>query len=414
MSRDAKIGLLCLFVAAVLLLVRSLQSVGVVVFGSQLGLLFSQVHGLRAGDLVTIGGVPMGRVLSIDFAPKEIQERLAPLTGGVTLVRAQVVFDEFRRIPQNSTYTVRSDLNGFRRIEITLSPSEEDIGPDELFFSEEAPRQDDQLKATVGAFSKLGQQTERLRQVLSDPDFSLHTKDSASNLRFYSRELKAASSQAPEQLEALEESLNQQEVALLGKLDAIDEKTRAVRERMIELSPQLSENLKGWSERILRQGNKFTQVLTFAVTRSTEYEELIRRVASDRLDPQAVRALVITIKKWSRKLEEYRALAEDLHALTSDPTVRSDLMALITKLKEKSLSLRKQVEKLESRVDHLPVKSILGYPDDENDRIPGTLGPEGSPSPQGLVIPANGEGSPRLPEVVASPSSASSEDRHSL
>jgi ABC-type transporter Mla subunit MlaD len=380
MSKDAKIGLLTLAFALSLVLLNSLREAGVVQFGSQLGLIFSQVHGLRAGDLVTIGGVPRGEVASIDFAPKEIQEALAPLTGGVTLVRAQVSFDTFREIPRESTYAVRSDLYGRRWIEITVSPSEAKIGPDEIFFAEGASRQDDQLQSTINTFGTLGKQTESLREVLSDPEFRLRTKDTASNLRFYSRELRAASAEAPEQLRAFEKNLDTQEQAILAQIKAFDDKTREVRRRMTEMSPQITENLKGWTERLSRQGDRLTTTLQMAVQRTEEYQGMLDKLIAENLNPESIQALIVQTRKWARKIEEYRYLAEDLHALTSDPTVRADLKEAISKLELRSQEINERLEKLEKRVDENPLKPILGLPDPTPSERPERARPEHSSS----------------------------------
>lgn len=363
MNKDAKIGLAAIALALSLLLLNSLREAGVVNFGSQLGLIFSQVQGLRAGDLVTIGGVPRGRVFSIDFAPKEIQERLAPLTGGVALVRAQVIFDDFLRIPRDSTYAVMSDMNGRRWIEIVVSPSDVNIGPDEIFFAQESSRQDDQMQTTINTFAALGEQTEKLRDILADPTFRLRTKDTASNLRFYSRELRAASAEAPEQLRSFEQTLNNNQAAVMAQIQKFDQKTRTVRQRMTEMSPQLSENLQGWGERMSRQGDRMTATLNMAATKSDEYRVMVDQMLAGNLSEDSVRALIVQTKKWARKLEEYRYLAEDLHALTSDPTVRADLKSAISKFQMKSVELNERLDKLEKRVEDNPLKPILGLPD---------------------------------------------------
>lgn len=393
MNKDAKIGLLAIALAMGVVLLNGLREAGVVSFGSQLGLIFSQVQGLRPGDSVTIGGVPRGRVLSVDFAPKDIQERLSPLTGGVALVRAQVNFDDFRRIPRDSTYSVMSDMNGRRWIEITVSPSDVNIGPDEIFFAEESSRQDDQLRTTINTFTALGEQTEKLRDILADPTFRLRTKDTASNLRFYSRELRAASVQAPEKLEAFEQNLDVQQAAILGQLQKFDEKTRAVRQRMTEMTPQLSENLRGWGERMSRQGDRLTATLSMAVTRSDEYRVMVDQMLAGNLDEKSVRALIVSTKKWARKLEEYRYLAEDLHALTSDPTVRSDLKAAISKFQEKSVELNERLDQLEKRAGDNPLKSILGPPAGGEDA------PPSSPAaPDPVQTPSRDSGGEVVPE----------------
>ncbi len=385
MNKDARIGLVTLVVLSSLLLFSSLRARGVVSFGREQGLIFTQVHGLREGDVVTVGGVPAGKVVSIDFVPDDLQKALAPVTGGVELVRANVVFDKSRKIPKESTYTVFTDMNGIRRVEITVSPSQENIEPGETFFAEETTRQEDQLQATIGTFTKLGRQTEKLREILSDEDFRLRTRDTASNLRFYSRELRAASAQAPEQLQAFEEELNTQETAILNQLKAFDDKTKDVRERMTEMSPQLTETMQGYAERMTRQGDRLTATLQTAAQRSGEYQEMLDRMMQERLDPEAVQSLVISTKKWARKLDEYHRLAEDVHALTSDPTVRSDLKEAIGKFQVRGTEMNERLEKLEKMIDNNPLKPILGIPDESKGDSPQALP---NPNPSTTATPA--------------------------
>ncbi len=366
MNRDAKIGLFTIMIAILLVLLNNLRTSRVVTFGqSELGLIFTQVHGLRAGDIVTIGGAPSGKVVEINFASQAIQESLLPVTGGVTIVRVLVAFDSSRKIPRESTYSVQTDLYGRRWIEIKVSPSKEEIGDDEIFFAEESAIQTDQLGSTLLALTTLTEETEQLRDILADPDFRLRTKDAASNLRFYSRELMAASHKAPELLKSMEESLDKQDAALTAQLRNFDDKTKDVRQRMTEMSPQISENLKGWTERMERQGDRLSTTLQMAIERSQEYEDLIDRAMAQGLDPKAVQALIVQTKKWARKLEEYRYLTEDLHALTSDPTVRADLKDAIAKFKVKSEEVNARVERLEKLIDSNPLPAILGIPKPE-------------------------------------------------
>lgn len=382
MSKDARVGLITLVIFASLLLLDALRERGVVSFGTEQGLIFTQVHGLREGDLVTVGGVPAGKVVSIDFAPADLQKALAPVTGGVELVRANVAFDKFRKIPKESTYTVLTDMNGIRRVEITVSPSQEDIDPGETFFAEETTRQEDQLQATVKTFATLGRQTEKLREILSDEDFRLRTRDTASNLRFYSRELRAASAQAPAQLEAFESELNTQEMAILNQLKAFDDKSKDVRERMTEMSPQLTETMRSYAERMTRQGDRLTGTLATAAQRSEEYQQMLDRLSSEQLSPEAVQTLVIQTKKWGRRLDEYRRLAEDVHALTSDPTVRSDLKEAIKKFEVRGVEMNQRLEKLEKLIDNNPIKPLLGIPDETKDESKAA-----KPNPQPTVAP---------------------------
>lgn len=367
MKKDAKIGLVTVVVTAGLMLLHSFQDSGILTFNDKVGLLFTQVHGLRAGDPVTIGGVPAGRVVDIDFAPDEIQSTFTPLTGGTTLVRAMVELDGGRKIPKESTYKIRVDLNGRRWLDITLSPSEDMIGPQENFFAEEAFGQDDQMRQTIRTFSQLALQTEELRAQLTDPEFLLRTKDTASNLRFYSRELVAASGEAPAQLAALDESLDRQELVLLQQMQTFEQKSREVSKRMVEMAPQLSENLQGWSQRMERQGDNLTRTLEMASSKSGELQQLLDEAVEQQLDPQVVRKLMKQTKRWSRKLQEYRYLAEDLHSLTSDPTIRSDLKKAIDDFRIKTEQMNERLLKLETTLKENPLTGPL-VDDDQSEQ----------------------------------------------
>lgn len=364
MSKDAKIGLWTVFVLVGFVLFSSVRESGLIDFNDEIGLLFTQVHGLRAGDPVTIGEVPSGRVVEIDFAPPEVQESLAPITGGTTLVRALVSLD--RLIPQESTYSVRVDLNGRRWLDITLSPSPEMIGPNEHFFAEVEVGQEDQLQRTIRTFNTLSDQTEELRAELTAPDFLLRTKDTASNLRFYSRELVAASEKAPAQLMEFEDQMDKQEFALHQQIQAFDDKTREVSRRMVEMAPQLSENLKGWTLRMERQSDRLGATLENAVARSEEYEKILDDALSDRLSPEGVEKLINQTKKWARQLEEYRYMAEDLHSLTSDPTIRADLKKAISDFRIKSEELNERLLKLEDMLKSNPLTGPLVGSDEED------------------------------------------------
>lgn len=357
MSKDAKIGLWTVFVLVAFILYTSVKESGLIDFNDEIGLIFTQVHGLRAGDPVTIGGVPSGRVVSIDFAPQEVQDSLAPITGGRTLVRAMVSID--RHIPRESTYAVRVDLNGRRWLDITLSPSNERIGPNENFFAEVPMGQDDQLQRTIRTFSTLSEQTKELREQLTAPDFLLRTKDAASNLRFYSRELVAASEQAPAQLLDLENAMDKQEYALLQQIQLFDEKAQEVSRRMVEMAPQLSENLKGWTLRMERQSDRLSSTLQMASAKSAEYQKLLDDALVSKLSPEGTERLIQQTRKWSRQLQEYRYMAEDLHSLTSDPTIRADLKKAIDDFRVKTEELNERLLKLEEMLKANPLTGPL-------------------------------------------------------
>lgn len=379
MTKDAQIGLWTVTVMTLVILYTSFRESGIIDFNQEVGLLFTQVYGLRAGDPVTIGGVPAGRVVKIDFAPSAVEEMFAPITGGTKLVRAAVSLDNGRKIPKESTYAVRIDLNGRRWLDITFSPGKEMVGPSDNFLAEVSAGQEDQLQRTIRTFSTLSKQTEELRAQLSDPNFLLQTKDTASNLRFYSREMVAASGLAPEQLAALEKSMDKQELLMLQQIESFDQKTQEVGRRMTEMAPQLSETLQGWSLRMERQSERLTATLQMTAAKAAEYQKLLDQVPES-LDPEVVERLILQTKKWSRQLQEYRYLAEDLHSLTSDPTIRSDLKKAIDDFRIRSDEMNKRLEKLETMLKTNPVTRAL-QDEESTEQEPSTeVAPEESPS----------------------------------
>jgi hypothetical protein len=156
------------------------------------------------------------------------------------------------------------------------------------------------------------------------------------------------------------------------------------------MAPQISENLQGWSARISRQGDRLTATLQLALERSEEYKDLLDKLMQQSLKPEAVQALVVQTKKWARKIEEYRFLAEDLHALTSDPVVRSDLKVAISKLVDKSAEIDERLRKLEKQIDENPLKPMLGIPESEpvKLRVTPIPAPQSQPTPQASPAPS--------------------------
>ena len=64
-------------------------------------------------------------------------------------------------------------------------------------------------------------------------------------------------------------------------------------------------------------------------------------------------------RKWSRQLQEYRYMAEDLHSLTSDPTIRADLKKAIDDFRVKTEELNERLLKLEEMLKANPLTGPL-------------------------------------------------------
>lgn len=354
MSGQAKVGLLVVTLALILLYMAPGQHRRAPVLGHSLKLLFTQVHGLREGDPVKLAGVPSGVITHIDFASEELTNQFSLVTGGLPLVEVSVSLNATAKVPSNSYYQAISNLNGTRWIDITPAGGDTYIGAGEPFFAERTSLQDDQLTRTLRTLRTLSDQTVELRDAIADAEFRRQVKDTASNLRFYSRELAEASRTAPERLAAIEQQIDEQEARLLAQIENMDAKVAEVHNRLQTMTPQLQENLAAWRARLDNSSAEIEQMLSQAVELTDEYNRSVEEAVAGYSDPATLEKFVITARKWSRQIDAMMAIATDLHSLSSDPKVQEDIKGMLTKLKGRSEDLKKRVDQLERKIDTLP------------------------------------------------------------
>ncbi|MCA9790359.1 MAG: MCE family protein [Candidatus Eremiobacteraeota bacterium] len=354
MSAQAKVGLLVVTLALIMLYTAPGQHRRAPVLGHSLKLLFTQVHGLREGDPVKLAGVPSGVITHIDFASDELRKQFSLVTGGLPLVEVSVSLNATAKVPSNSYYQAVGNLNGTRWIDITPAGGDSFIGANEPFFAERTSIQDDQLTRTLRTLRTLSDQTVELRDAIADAEFRRQVKDTVSNLRFYSRELAEASRTAPEQLAAVERQMDEQEARLHSQIDSMDAKVAEVRNRLQTMTPQVKENLAAWRERIDKSSGEIEQMLAQAVDLTERYNQAVNDAVESYTDPAKIEKFVITARKWSRQIDAIMAIATDLHSLSSDPKVQEDLKGMITKLKGRSEDLNSKVDQLERKLDKLP------------------------------------------------------------
>lgn len=355
MTKQAGVGLIVLVVVAGLLLCFPGQRRRAPVIGNRFHLVFMQVGGLREGDPVKVAGVPQGVVESIDFASSKLQKQFSVIAKGRPLVVATVALDGFVSIPVNSTYSVVSNLKGERWVEITPAASKEFVVPGDTVFNQRPSRKEDQLSQTLHAFKVLSDQTRALRAQIADPAFRRQVKDAASNFRFYSRELKSRTTEAPQMLARFEKRLDRTQSDALAKIATLEQQLAHAKRMLRTVPPRLSANLAAWNRQLTARQAELESMIDRALVLSRRYRRLAQRFGGRYADRKRLQALVDEIHVWSRKLDDVTAVASDLHALTSDPAVQHDLKGMVVKLKARSDRLKARLEKLEKQVDAIPL-----------------------------------------------------------
>lgn len=357
MTVQARVGLVVVLLAIGLLLWSPGQHRRAPVIGNRFHLVFTQAGGLREGDQVKVAGVPKGVVESIEFATPEQQKEFSLVSQGLPLVIVTAAMEGFVHIPVASSYSVESKLSGERWVNITPAGGDDYVVPGETFFAERQTDPEDQLTKTLRTFKILSEQTRELRDEIADPDFRRQVKDTASNFRFYSRELAASSESAPEMLAEFEEQLDRQEVALQQRLAQFEEQIARAENLLTEMVPKLESQLAQFEQQVIANEDQAQAMLEKAVGMSEEYRDMVAELETRFGDQERMEALADQARRWSQRLDDLAAIATDLHMISSDPQVRADLKAMITKLKDRSAELKARVEKLERTLESFPVKA---------------------------------------------------------
>lgn len=331
---------------ALLLYLSPGRSQRAAVLGNHYNLVFNHVNGLRESDLVKVAGVPAGRVATIDFTTRSQKDRFGPDARVVI----RITTDFGVTIPEDSRYSVDSNLSGQRWVEVTPGQSAVALVPNSVTKARlRAPRQD-QFSASLTAFKELSTRTEDLRATLGDPAFRRSMKDIASNARFYSNEFVGMSGRFDDDLAKLERQLDSQESALLRQMARVDVQVDLARKRTEELTPQLNESLLSWESRMRKSEPELRALIQSAIRETQRFEELAKDAETRFVDGKMDEKIREQAQKLFAKIDEYSALAEDMQSLISDPETQAELRGMIEKYRRQAEELRQNLERWEQRI----------------------------------------------------------------
>lgn len=350
MSKEFNIGLLVTVLLTVLTVVGlQNQTKRPDPFSPRYHLLFTSVS-LRPGDKVTVAGVPAGFVEKIDFTSDEEKKQYStedyePQVKVTILLEAKIV------VREGAKYQQRSNLKGYRWVEI-MPPLEGPQLDSQSILSGELPSAtEDQLTKTLKTFRRLSAETTELRQLAEDGEFRRKVKDTASNLRFYSREFERISQGSRRQVAEMDRALDQQELKIKQQLAQIDEMVTRTQQKLVSMTPQLNETIDNYRIRVKKGDAQLRDLLKTALKYSEEFEKLVDSVSAQYNKMVVPDEIIARVHEYARKLEDMALLAEDMHTLSSDPQVQADLKKMVTDLKDKSEKLKADVQRWETMMD---------------------------------------------------------------
>ncbi len=350
MSKEFNIGLLVMVLLTVFTVVGlQNQTKRPDPFSPRYHLLFKAVS-LRPGDRVTVAGVDAGFVEKIDFTTKAEKEKYRtedfdPQVKVTILLEAKIV------VREGAKYQQRSNLKGYRWVEI-MPPLEGPQLDSQTILSGELPSAtEDQLTKTLSTFRRLSAETKELQQMAEDGEFRRKVKDTASNMRFYSREFARVSQNSRANLAAMDRSLAEQEAKIKQQLTRVDDMVTRMQEKLVTMTPQMTETIDGYRARLKSSQAQLRDLIAVSLKYSEEYEKLVDSISEQYKKTVVPEEIIATVHEYARKLEDMALLAEDMHTLSSDPQVQADLKKMITNLKEKSEKLKADVQRWQQMID---------------------------------------------------------------
>lgn len=348
MSKESKIGaLLVLMVVLLFIFAPSSETRDSRIFANQYRLIFKETPGLEENYDVKMAGVDIGYVKEIDFCTAEDKERFGPDAN----IAVTVATDFSARIPEDSSASVLEASTSLLWLEITPGIS------DTFLESGSCVRLRTPLSSSASydsafagsPFKDLNKQTLAVRTLMTAKGFSRKILDLASNLRFYSNELRIASKDAHSQLGQMHSKLNEEEKAISMQLDRLDTQLSQAGVNLQNTSAALKDQSAQLSGTVSDYETKLQQMSALAVS-ETERFKALSASAESKMKAKCSPELVERLHKASRKLKSFAQIAEDLHYMTQEPTTQQALKDAAHKYRLQSEQIDKLVRKVESFV----------------------------------------------------------------
>lgn len=348
MSKESKIGaLLVLLVVLLFIFAPSSETRDSRIFANQYRLIFKETPGLEENYDVKMAGVDIGYVKEIDFCTAEDKERF----GQDANIAVTVATDFSARIPEDSSASILEVSTSLLWLEITPGIS------DTFLESGSCVRLRTPLSSSTSydsalagsPFKELNKQTLAVRTLMTAKGFSRKILDLASNLRFYSNELRIASKDAHSQLGQMHSKINEEEKAIAMQLDRLDTQLSQAGQNLQKTSASLKDQTAKLSDTASDYELKLRQMSALAVSETERFKALTDS-AEAKMNAKCSPELLERLHKASRKLKSFAQIAEDLHYMTQEPATQQALKDAAHKYRLQSEQIDKLIRKVESFV----------------------------------------------------------------
>lgn len=341
LSKEGRIGLVVALGCLGLLALAPSQRRRAPVLGHNYRLVFHELHGLKEGDQVTVGGVDAGRVINMDFAPRDQWVTLNASEGGdnrPVVIVTVALRRSFTLYPETG-YKVVSTLRGRHFVNILPHTSGSELAEDSLLNEELAPEVSGQLQSTLRQFRALSAATEQMRARFANPVFRRDMKDLASNMRFYTGEFKRLSKGSRQQLASMSRALEAQQDAMLSRVQTMDQMNARMANYMNRAVPAMHAQLSGFRQKLADGEKQLQSMQGNGVAMLQRYQKMARQM-DQKLSGMHPEQMAQRLHRMNRQLDDYANLAEDLHQITANPRVRADVRELPKRMKASSEGLR--------------------------------------------------------------------------
>lgn len=348
MSKESKIGaLLVLLVVLLFIFAPSSETRDSRIFANQYRLIFKETPGLEENYDVKMAGVDIGYVKEIDFCTAEDKERF----GQDANIAVTVATDFSARIPEDSSASILEVSTSLLWLEITPGIS------DTFLESGSCVRLRTPLSSSTSydsalagsPFKELNKQTLAVCTLMTAKGFSRKILDLASNLRFYSNELRIASKDAHSQLGQMRSKINEEEKAIAMQLDRLDTQLSQAGQNLQKTSASLKDQTAKLSDTASDYELKLRQMSALAVSETERFKALTDS-AEAKMNAKCSPELLERLHKASRKLKSFAQIAEDLHYMTQEPATQQALKDAAHKYRLQSEQIDKLIRKVESFV----------------------------------------------------------------
>ena len=348
MSKESKIGaLLVLLVVLLFIFAPSSETRDSRIFANQYRLIFKETPGLEENYDVKMAGVDIGYVKEIDFCTAEDKERF----GQDANIAVIVATDFSARIPEDSSASILEVSTSLLWLEITPGIS------DTFLESGSCVRLRTPLSSSTSydsalagsPFKELNKQTLAVRTLMTAKGFSRKILDLASNLRFYSNELRIASKDAHSQLGQMHSKINEEEKVIAMQLDRLDTQLSQAGQNLQKTSASLKDQTAKLSDTASDYELKLRQMSALAVSETERFKALTDS-AEAKMNAKCSPELLERLHKASRRLKSFAQIAEDLHYMTQEPATQQALKDAAHKYRLQSEQIDKLIRKVESFV----------------------------------------------------------------